>query len=205
MSTTPFAVGGVDERVRLRSGRSLIGTAVGGGHGRGDVGRDKKAADAIEDALPGRSATRHGHLLRGLGVDERHLGWSPVGGDGPEDVAAFRLPSQREASRIESRSEVVGLHQELSSAAFVVEREGLDLLLKVEVGLNSVLLVEFLDDVVRVGVVSDKGTGVASDQVVEETKEEAPLFSIRGAGVRERSRVSWIRKRSIANRNLLEK
>ena len=202
-AAAPFTVGSVDERVRLRSGGSLIGTAVGG-HGRSDVGRDEKAADAAEDVFPGQGAARHGHLLRGLGIDERHLGWSPVGGDSPEDVAALCLLSQREASGSERRKKVAGLHNELSDAAFGVERENLDLLLKVEVGLKGILLVEFFDDLVGVGVVGNEGAGVAAEEIVEETEEEAPLFGGRGARVREGSRASWIGKRSIMKRDLTE-
>ena len=184
---TSRAVGSVDERVRLRSGGSLIGTAVGG-HGRSDVGCDEETADAVEDVLPGQDAARHGHLLRGLSIDKGQLRWSAVWGGGSEDVAAFRLLSQREAGVIERRKEVVGLHNELSDAAFAVERESMDLLLKVEVGLEGVLLVEFFDDLVGVGVVGDESAGVAAEKIVEETEEEAPLFGGRGMRVPESSR-----------------
>ena len=56
---------------------------------------------------------------------------------------------------------------------------------------------EFLDSVVGVGIIGNEGAGVAADQVVEETKEKVPLLIGRGAGVREVSRVPWIRKRRI--------
>ena len=77
--------------------RSLIRAAVGGGRCRGDVGRDEKAAGVVEDVAPGQGAAWHVDLLRCLRVDERDLGRSAVGGDGPEDVAPFRLLRQREA------------------------------------------------------------------------------------------------------------
>jgi len=198
-AAAPVTVGSVDERVRLRSGGSLIGTAVGG-HGRSDVGCDEETADAVEDVLPGQDAARHGHLLRGLSIDKGQLGWSAVGGDGSEDVAAFRLLRQREASVSERRKEVAGLHNELSDAAFGVEREGLDSLLKIEVGLKGVLLVEFFDDLVGVGVVGNESAGVAAEKIVE----EAPLFGGRGVRVPEGSRASWIGKRSVMKRDLTE-